>query len=357
VWCSWIIRRVGHIRGFATFAAIATVCILAHPLLVAPWFWTLLRALIGAGLIGIYITVESWLNERADRSNRGSILALYEMVGLGALAAGQFLIAVGDLRTTLPFLLAAALFALGLVPVALTRLPEPVLGRASRLDIRTLFHLSPVAVVGTLTGSAAAGAFFSLGPLHVQKIGLAETEIAAYMSAGLIGGALLQWPIGGLSDRVDRRLIIGGTALCAAGAALLIAFVGGDELTVLLTASFLYGGTMLVLYALCVAHANDLLPQAQFLDAARGFNFLYGVGAAISPVLFGALMSRYGVASLYLSAAVVLGALGLFALARALVRKIVPVEAREEFVAVVTPSAEALEMYPHTPITETPPRD
>ena len=119
VWCGWIIRRVGHIRGFATFAALATVSILAHGIFVTPVVWTVLRAVVGASLIGIYITVESWLNERADRSNRGSILAVYEMVGLGALAAGQFLITVGDLMSTLPFLLAAGLFALGLIPVAL----------------------------------------------------------------------------------------------------------------------------------------------------------------------------------------------------------------------------------------------
>ncbi len=352
VWCGRIIRRVGHIRGFATFAALATVSILAHGVVVTPLAWTVLRAVVGASLIGIYITVESWLNERADRSNRGSILAVYEMVGLGALAAGQFLITVGDLMTTLPFLLAAGLFALGLIPVALTRLPEPVLAESSRLTIGALFRLSPVAVAGALAGSAAAGAFFSLGPLYAQKIGLREAEIAAYMSAALLGGALLQWPIGGLSDRVDRRLVIGAASLVAGTAALFIVFTADQGLALLLAASFLFGGTMLVLYALCVAHANDLLPQAQFLDAARGFNFLYGIGAAAAPVIIGALMTRFGPPALYLASAVLLTGLGAFSLFQALVRKEVEVEAREEFVAVVTPSAEALEMYPHTPIGE-----
>ena len=121
------------------------------------------------------------------------------------------------------------------------------------------------------------------------------------MSAALIGGALLQWPIGGLSDRIDRRLVIGGTALVAGVAALAIALLGDRGFPALLASSFLYGGTMLVLYALCVAHANDLLPQAQFLDAARGFNFLYGVGAAAAPVIIGALMTRFGAGSLYLA--------------------------------------------------------
>jgi MFS family permease len=354
VWCGRIIRRVGHIRGFATFAALATVSILGHAVFVSPLVWTVLRALVGASLIGIYITVESWLNSRADRTNRGSILAVYEMVGLGALAAGQFLITIGDVRSTLPFLVAASLIALGLIPVALTRLPEPDLGAPGRLTLGALIRLSPVAVAGTLIGAAAAGAFFSLGPLYAQKIGLAEPGIAAWMSAALIGGAVLQWPIGRLSDLVDRRLVIGATSLLACAAAIAIVAFGGSGFAFLLAASFLFGGTMLVLYALCVAHANDLLPQVQFLDAARGFNFLYGVGAAISPAAIGAAMSRYGPSSLYTASAVLLGTLGVFALFRSLVHRIRPVEAREEFVAVVTPSAEALEMYPHTPIEDSP---
>jgi MFS family permease len=347
VWCGRIIRRVGHIRGFATFAALATVSILAHTQFVSPIAWTLLRALVGASLIGVYIAVESWLNERAERSNRGSILAVYEMVGLGALAAGQFLLTVGDIRSTVPFMLAAGLFALGLIPVALTRLPEPVLGAPSRLSLGALVRISPVAVVGTLAGSAVGGAFFSLGPLYAQRVGLGEAGIAAYMSAGLLGGAILQWPIGGLSDHVDRRLVIGATALAGAGASALMLALPGTGLPVLLAASFLFGGTTLVLYALCVAHANDLLPQAQFLDAARGFNFLYGVGAAVSPVVIGALMSAFGPASLYWVCGLVLAALALVALARAMARRERAAGVREEFVAVVTPSAEALEMHPH----------
>lgn len=348
--CSRIIRRVGHIRAFATFAAVATVSILAHPVLVSPAFWTVLRALVGASLIGVYITVESWLNDRADRSNRGSLLAVYEMVGLGSLAAGQFLLTAGEIRGMAPFMIAGGLFALGLVPVALTRLPEPDLGESSRLTLGALVRISPVAVVGTLAGAAVAGAFFSLGPLYAQRLGLGEPEIAAFMSAGLVGGALLQWPIGGLSDRVDRRLVIGATALLGAGSCALTVLVADSGLPALLMATFLFGGMTLVLYALCVAHANDLLPQAQFLDAARGFNFLYGVGAAVAPVVIGALMSRAGPASLYGFCAVALVGLGVLALVRALVRPDRLAGVREEFVPVVTPSAEALEMHPHRPV-------
>jgi MFS family permease len=172
------------------------------------------------------------------------------------------------------------------------------------------------------------------------------------MSTALIGGAVLQWPIGGLSDRIDRRIVIAGASLIAGVAAVAIMLLANSDFATLLAASFVYGGTMLVLYALCVAHANDLLPQAQFLDAARGFNFIYGVGAAVAPVAIGALMTRYGAGSLYLSSALLLAALGVFALIQALTRTAATVEGREEFVPVVTPSAECLEMYPHTPVKD-----
>jgi MFS family permease len=314
--------------------------------------WTLLRALFGASLIGIYIAVESWLNERADATNRGRILGAYEMVGLGALAAGQFLLTVGELRSTLPFIIAAVLLAAGLVPVALTRLPEPTIDEGARLTLGALVKLSPVAVVGTVASSAAGGAFFSLGPLYAQDLGLTTAGIASYMSAALIGGALLQWPIGAISDYVDRRIVIGGASVAAAAASLVFVVVPAMSLPLLLGVSFFFGGALLTLYALCVAHANDLLRQAQFLDAARGFNFLYGVGAAAAPAAVGALMSSLGPAALYWSIAVLMAALGAFALLRALTTRSPAVDGREEFVPVTTPSAEVLELHPHDRLPE-----
>jgi MFS family permease len=352
VWCVRIIRRVGHIRGFAAFAATATASILVTALVVDAVAWTLLRALFGASLIGIYIAVESWLNERADATNRGRILGAYEMVGLGALAAGQFLLTVGELRSTLPFIIAAVLLAAGLVPVALTRLPEPTIDEGARLTLGALVKLSPVAVVGTVASSAAGGAFFSLGPLYAQDLGLTTAGIASYMSAALIGGALLQWPIGAISDYVDRRIVIGGASVAAAAASLVFVVVPAMSLPLLLGVSFFFGGALLTLYALCVAHANDLLRQAQFLDAARGFNFLYGVGAAAAPAAVGALMSSLGPAALYWSIAVLMAALGAFALLRALTTRSPAVDGREEFVPVTTPSAEVLELHPHDRLPE-----
>jgi|SoiMethySBSTD1v2_1073268.scaffolds.fasta_scaffold503541_1 MFS family permease len=352
--CPWMVRRVGHIRAFATLAAMAIVSILAHAVFISPVAWMFLRATVGASMIGLYITVESWLNERADRYNRGRILASYEMVAMGSMALGQFLIAVGQLESTLPFLIAAAMFAIGVVPVALTQLPEPEPGATQRFDMRQLFAVSPLAVVGTLTCGFGAGAFFSLGPVYAQQLELAPTGIASFMSAALVGSALLQWPVGGWSDRTDRRIVICAASLTAAVAAVALLSFARIGLIALLPCAFLYGGTVTVLYSLCVAHANDLLPQKQYLDAARGFNFLYAVGAMSAPVVTGGLMARFGGPGLFATCGVLLLGLGLYAIRRIMLGPVVPVETRDKFVPVATISPCEPQMHPREPVATDP---
>jgi MFS family permease len=350
VLCPWMVRRVGHIRTFTALAAMAIVSILGHSIFISPPAWVVLRAAVGVSMIGLYITVESWLNERADRETRGRILASYEMVAMGSLALGQFLIAVGQLESTLPFLIAACFFAIGVIPVALTRLPEPMPSPTQRLVLRQLFSVAPLAVFGTLASGFSAGAFFSLGPLYAQQIALAPTGIAAFMSSALIGGAVLQWPIGGWSDRADRRIVISFVTLTATIAAIALIVVARRGLVALLPFTFLYGGTVTVLYSLCVAHANDLLPQKQYLDAARGFNLLYAVGAMTAPIVTGGLMARFGATGLFITCGVVLLMLGVFAVSRVMQGPVVPVEARDKFVPVATISPCEPQMHPHEPV-------
>jgi MFS family permease len=328
----------------------AIVSILAHAVFISAIAWTLLRATVGVSMIGLYITVESWLNERADRHTRGRILASYEMVAMGSMAVGPFLIAAGPLESTVPFLIAAAMFAIGVIPVALTQLPEPEPGETQRFDMRQLFAVSPLAAVGTLTCGFGGGAFFSLGPVYAQQIELAPTGIASFMSAALVGSALMQWPVGGWSDRTDRRIVISTIAITAAVAAGALLALARGGLIALLPCAFLYGGTVTVLYSLCVAHANDLLPQRQYLDAARGFNFLYAVGAMTAPVVTGALMARFGGPGLFGTCGTLLLGLGLYAVHRIMRGPVVPVETRDKFVPVATISPVEPQMHPREPV-------
>lgn len=340
-----LIRRVGHIRAYAATAAVASIAAAGHGLMVNPWIWGLLRAAAGFCLATLYMTLESWLNAEAGNDRRGRLLAAYTIVNLLAGALGQYLILAADPRSPTPFTLAAMLLSLGLVPVALTRLPEPGAVSEIRLDLRRLHRVSPLAVAGALASGLANGALWGLGPLFAQRVGLSEFGIAAFMSAVILGGAALQWPIGRLSDRFDRRKVLVGA--CFAGvAAALGGLATAGAATPLVYCAFLYGGPAFALYSLSLAHANDHAAPEEVLETTRGLLLLYGLGAAAAPIAAGGLMGVWGPRSLFAYFAAVLALVGAYGLLRMIRRDSAPLDSQEVFVPLARTSHAALEMLP-----------
>ena len=314
--CPSIIRRAGHIRAFAAMASVASTMPILHALLVNPWAWGLLRLVTGICLVGLYMVIESWLNALAPNAERGKIFAAYMAITLGALAFGQFLILVGDVLGFTPFALVSILLSLALVPVAMTRVPEPPPVTAPRTALRRLFAVAPVGCVGALASGLLNGAFFGMGALFAQRVGMGEAGVASFMSATIIGGALLQWPVGQLSDRRDRRLVL--AAVCTLAALLVaLAFVAesfsGPVLPFLF---FLYGGLAFTVYGISVAHVNDLLEPAQILQATGGLLLLHGIGAVIGPTAAGFLMDQLGPGSLLVYLGLVLATVAAYAFYR-----------------------------------------
>jgi MFS family permease len=314
--CPAIIRRAGHIRAFAAMASVASTMPILHALVVTPWAWGVLRLITGVCIVGLYMVIESWLNALAPNSKRGKIFAAYMATTLGALALGQFLILVGDVLGFTPFALVSILLSLALVPVALTRVPEPPPVAAPRPALRRLLAVAPVGFVGALASGLLNGAFFGMGAVFAQRVGMDEAGVASFMSATIIGGALLQWPIGQLSDRRDRRLVL--AAVCASAALLAaLAFVAerfsGPLLAIV---AFFYGGLAFTVYGISVAHVNDLLEPARILEATGSLLLLHGVGAVIGPAAAGILMQRLGPGSLLVYFALVLAAVAGYALYR-----------------------------------------
>jgi MFS family permease len=345
--CPAIIRRAGHIRAFAAMASVASTMPILHALVVTPWAWGALRLVTGACAVGLYMVIESWLNALAPNSRRGKIFAAYMATTLGALAFGQFLILVGDVLGFTPFALASILLSLALVPVALTRVPEPPPVAAPRSALRRLLAVAPVGFVGALASGLLNGAFFGMGAVFAQRVGMDEAGVAKFMSAAIIGGALLQWPIGQLSDRRDRRLVL--AAVCA-GAALLaaLAFVAERYGPMLPVIAFFYGGLAFTVYGISVAHANDLLEPARVLEATRTLLLLNGIGAVIGPAAAGFLMQQLGPGSLLVYFALVLSAAGGYALYRykLVVRR--PVGEPHGYVPMAASSQALLQMDPRT---------
>ena len=289
-----LIGRVGHIRAFAAFVSIFSASTLAYAIHRDVALWTALRFIDGFAMAGVFICLESWLNEQAEPESRGSVLAGYMIALYSGQAIGQLLLNLSDAKPSLPFMAAAILLSLALVPVVLTRIAQPVIGDMQPLGMKQLYAISPLGVVGaTLTGMML-GAFYALGAVYVRRLGMDMSDTALFMGLVILGGVVLQWPLGRLSDSFDRKAIIIGsfaaaTLICAA-----MAMTVGPGFHLLLLGA-LFGGVTFALYPLCVAHTNDRVAAHDRVAASGGLVLAYSVGAAAGPLA--------GAASLYLWAA------------------------------------------------------
>ena len=310
--CPPLIRRVGHIRAFAAMAAIVTAAALLHAFFVHPFIWFILRLITGTSMMGLYMVVESWLNAITPNERRGQVFAVYMATTLLALAAGQYLIMSGEITSIRPFALASIFLVLALVPVAVTRIDQPLAVDAPHLSLRTLFAASPAGAAGALFAGAATGAFWGMGPLFAHRIGLTSEGVAVFMSITILGGALLQWPIGRLSDKGDRRRVLAVVCLSAMGAAMAVHLFAFNTHGMLYLSSFFYGGFAFTLYSLSVAITNDYLGREHVLEASRSLLLLHGVGASSGPALAGLLMAQLGPGSLPLFFAAVLAPLTVY---------------------------------------------
>ncbi len=344
--CPAIVRRVGHIRAFAALAAIGSVSAIAHALLVNPFAWGVLRVVTGVAMVGLFMVVESWLNVLAPNERRGRIFAAYTALNLTAMALGQFFLLVGDLRGYVPFAIVSICFSIALVPVALTNVREPTPVSVPHLRLRQLYTISPLGVIGTFASGLTQSSFWGMGAVFAQGIGLSRAGIAFFMSAAIIGGALLQWPLGRFSDRHDRRRVLSIVCLGGAALALIALYAARVSQPALLLSAFFYGGFAFSVYSISVSHVNDQLEPPAVLHATSGLLLVYGIGASVGPAIVGLLMAVLGPESLLGFFATILTTLALFALYRTYVGHPVPIEAHGPFVPMVRTSPAALEMDP-----------
>lgn len=345
-----MIGRVGHIRAFAALSSIAAAAALTHVLLLEPAVWWLLRFVVGLCFAGLYVVIESWLNDQAASANRGTVLSTYTLVHFGALTAGQFLLAAHDPAGFVLFGVAAILLGLALVPVALTRAASPRRPEAVGLDIRRLWRLSPVGFVGCLTVGFVNGSFWSLGPVFASRSGLDVGALVYFMAGATLAGALAQWPFGRISDRIDRRFVIVAVAIGAAVVGALLGVWREPPTVPLIVLSAAFGCFAIPLYAVAVAHANDVAEGGEFVALAGGLLLLFGSGAALGPLVASALMTAAGPAGLFMFTSCAHVALAVFTLLRIAVRpgRRRRGEERTGFVAVPRTSPTLYELDPRS---------
>ncbi len=345
-----IVERVGHIRVFAALASLASASALVHAVFVDPWTWGAMRIVTGFSYAGLYVVAESWLNDRATNETRGQILSIYMVVTYGGMTAGQFLLNVGDPSGFDLFVLISVMVSLALVPISLTAAPAPVFDAPSPVGLRQLYVISPLGMVGGLATGLANGTIFGMGAVYGKVAGLSNAEISLFMGLMLLGGMLLQWPVGRISDLLDRRKVIVGVTSLAALFAATAGLVPDLPLWWLLGLTFLFGGMTLPMYSLCGAHLNDYLDPKQMVAASSAFVLVNGLGAILGPTSGSIAMQLAGPEGFFLWLALVHCFIALFALWRMTRRAAMPLKDQGAFVSMPPRgSPVAVTLNPETP--------
>lgn len=349
--CPALIEQVGHIRTFAGLASIASAVSLAHVLVVDPWLWTGLRLVAGLCFAGMFMAIESWLNQNAAPRVRGRVFSLYMVVNLAALAVGQMMLTVAAVGGFVLFCLTSILISLALVPVTFTRAVAPPVTAAPRLSIARLYAISPLGLVCCTAAGVVVGATLGMGAVFGAGIGLDEDGVAHLMAMTAFGGLVLQWPFGWLSDHFDRRWVIIWVAVGAAAVAALILLLWAPLRPYLTLPMWLFGGLILALYSLGVAHTNDFSTRESPVRVAGGLLLVYGGGAVLGPLAAGVVMEAVGPLGLFVLTGAALVLTAAYGLYRTRVREPLPAEAQAPFVPAprTTPV-----VYELSPLTEAP---
>jgi len=289
-----MIRRVGHVRVFAAMASLASVAIVIHALVVVPSVWGAMRILTGFAFAGLYIVTESWLNDRATNTVRGGLLSIYLVISFFAMGAGHLAVNLAPLGGYELFMFNAIILSLALVPIVLSQNDEPDHQAPEPLSLVELYRISPLGTIGAFTTGMSQGAVFGMAAVFASNHGLSVFQVSLFMAIMIAGAGILQWPIGRISDGMDRRrvLIVVGIAVCVVS--VIAVPVGNYSATGLIVMGALFGGVVLPLYGLYIAHTNDHLEPGQMVAASSGLYMAVATGAVLGPALTGWLMDLVG---------------------------------------------------------------
>lgn len=314
-----MIRRVGHIRVFAALGSMISAALVLFPVLTDPISWTVLRVIIGFCFSAVYVTAESWLNNAATNETRGKALSIYMVVQMAGIVSAQGLLVLGDPSGYTLFIVLSVLVSLSFAPILLSVTPTPAFETTKPMSLREVLTVSPLGCAGIFVMGGVYSAMFGMSAVYGTEAGLGLGQISIFVASFYVGGLLLQYPIGWISDRMDRRVLILAISVLAAALAV-VAVLGGGLFWLLLTAAFLFGGMANPLYALLVAYTNDFLEHEQMAAAGGRLIFINGVGAIFGPLAVGAIMGAIGPSGYFIYLAVLMATLAVYAVYRMTVR-------------------------------------
>lgn len=339
-----VIREVGHIRVFAALAALAAAGTLMLVLWIDPLVWLIARFTTGFCFSGLFMVMESWINASTPSEQRARVLSIYIIVDLSSVIGGQFLLPIFGVAGFTTFALTSMLFCLSLVPVSLSDRSNPKPPAATSFNFAQIWAISPLACAGCFAVGLTNSAVRLVGPLYATGMGLDITGVVIFTSIGIVGGALAQYPLGHLSDRFDRRLVVLLATAGATVAGLLLTGVPPGEPLLIYAGSFLFGAFTLPLYSLSLAHASDQAEGGQIILVSAALLFSFAIGACFGPLLASLVMERFGAPAFFAYTSIVHGMLILVAMVRMAVGPTVPSQARAAVLLRTSPTLTRMAM-------------
>lgn len=332
--CHRVIDRVGHIRSFAVFAAIAATMALLFIIFDQIYVWVVLRVIGGYAIAGQYVVVESWLNDKASNENRGRVFSLYMMVSWAASGISPLALNLGDPTGHLLLTLAAIALIVSLIPLGLTQIGNPEIGEREHFGLIRLYNISPTGIIACFSSGIATPAFYALLPAYMVDVGFTTRQLSFVYSFSTIAGLLAQYPIGYLADHLGRRPLMLATSLGSAAAAIGLYIVGQHSFAALAGLVFVFEGLMAPLYALGVGQTSDYIEKKDFVAASSGLLFAWGLGSAIGPAVAGGLIGIFGPRGLFLFMAGALIVFVIFLVLRMITRRAKTAKEQQNYVAV-----------------------
>ena len=332
-----MIRRVGHVRVFAALGSMISAVLILYPTIAEPWAWSVGRVLIGFCFSGVYVTAESWLNNSATNATRGKALSLYMIVQMIGIVSAQGLMVLADPSGYVLFVIPSVLVSLAFAPILLSVSPTPAFGTTKPLSLRQIMKISPLGCVGMLLTGGVFAAQFGMAAVYGAEAGLNVGQISAFVASFYVAAVVAQYPLGWLSDRMDRRKLIAAVSL-GTGVGAVIGMMLGDNFWFLMLAAFIVGGTSNPLYSLLIAYTNDFLAHEDMAAAAGGMVFINGLGAIAGPLMVCWMMGVMGPGGYFLYIAVLMFAMVAYAIYRMTQRKAPTVRETDRYMP-VSPNA------------------
>ncbi|NDR55786.1 MFS transporter [Aliiruegeria sabulilitoris] len=315
-WAPRLMGSVGHSRAFAAFTAAGAIGLMAHMLVIDPWAWSLMRVATGICIAGCYTVIEAWLQSKLRNANRGRVMSIYRVVDMTGSLFAQLLIGVLEPASYVSYNLLAILCCAALLPITLSTVRQPRTPQAPRLRPGLALRLSPLSAAGVIVAAVSSASFRMIGPVYGQEVGLSSDQIAWFLAAWVLGGAVAQFPVGWLADKFDRRWVLIGLSVASIGSCMATISIGTASDAVIFANAMVFGLTSFPIYSVSAAHAHDFAESHQRVELSAALMFFFALGAIGAPLFSSSLIAAYGPSALFIMIAVAHGILVVFGLAR-----------------------------------------